>query len=251
MAITEQAPPENEKSALFDINQHYLEGPKSRASEFLFTLSVMSQFIKGFRKLHFIGPCITVFGSARFREDHAYYAKAREVGKRIANMGFVVMTGGGPGIMEAANRGAFEAGGYSVGCNIELPMEQKPNPYMNLWITFKHFFVRKVLLLKYSYAFVVMPGGFGTMDEMFETLTLIQTGTIKNFPIVLIGTDFYKELMEILNMMAERGTISREDLSLVLLTDDCDEAMRHIQKYITENYKVKQKKSPSWWLFER
>ncbi len=242
---------EKPKVALFNKDTQYLEGPKSRRSELVFTLSVMFQFIKGFRKLHFIGPCITVFGSARFKEEHKYYIKAREIGERIHKMGFTVMTGGGPGIMEAANRGAFESGGYSVGCNIELPTEQKPNPYVHDSITFKHFFVRKVLMLKYSYAFVVMPGGFGTMDELYETLTLIQTSTINNFPIVLMGTDFYKEMMEFLDIMAERGTISKKDLELVLLTDDSDEAMQHIQKYINENYKIRLKKRPLWWLFER
>ena len=248
MTVSEQ--PQKEKSAVFNRNLQYLEGPKSRRSEFVFTLSVMIQFIKGFRKLHFIGPCITVFGSARFKENHKYYKIAQDVGERIHKLGFTVMTGGGPGIMEAANRGAFEAGGYSVGCNIELPFEQKPNPYMHEWITFKHFFVRKVIMLKYSYAFVVMPGGFGTMDELFETLTLIQTGTINNFPIVLMGKDYFKEMMEFLDLMADKGTISRKDLELVLLTDDGDEAMLHIQKYIKENYKVRQKR-PLWWLFEK
>ena len=147
----------------------YLDGPKSRGFELSFAFRVFWQFIRGFRKLHFIGPCITVFGSARFKEDHKFYIAAREFGKRISELGFVTMTGGGPGIMEAANRGAFENGGISVGCNVQLPFEQHPNPYMNKWITFEHFFVRKVLLIKYSYAFIIMPGGFGTMDEFFET----------------------------------------------------------------------------------
>lgn len=237
------------KASFFNKKLHYLEGPKSRSSEFLFTFSVMRQFIKGFRKLHFISPCITVFGSARFGEDHVYYGKAREVGKRISEMGFTVMTGGGPGIMEAANRGAFEAGGYSIGCNIELPFEQKPNPYMHQWMTFRHFFVRKVLMLKYSFAFVVLPGGFGTMDELFETLTLIQTGIINNFPIVLIGKEYWEELMDFLYRMIEEGTIHSEDLKLVVLTDNIDAAFEHIQNYITSNYKIRQKK-PLWWLFE-
>src|SRR5581483_2406870 len=157
--------------------QVYLEGPKSRRYELAFAWRVFRQFIKGFRTLHFVGPCITVFGSARFKEDHVYYEKAREMGRQIAAMGFTTMTGGGPGIMEAANRGAFENGGSSVGCNIQLPFEQKPNPYVNKSITFEHFFVRKVLMVKYSYAFIIMPGGFGTMDEFFETLTLVQTQT--------------------------------------------------------------------------
>lgn len=228
----------------------YLEGPKSRSFELLFAFRVFRQFIKGFRKLHFVGPCITVFGSARFDENHQYYRAAREFGKRIAGMGFTTMTGGGPGIMEAANRGAFESGGMSVGCNIQLPFEQKHNPYMNEAITFEHFFVRKVLLTKYSYAFIIMPGGFGTMDEFFETLTLVQTRTITQFPVVLFGTSYYKELWEMLEHMAQQGTIAREDLSLVLLTDDIDEAMSHIQTYIRKNYQVKKRKR-SWWLLEK
>jgi uncharacterized protein (TIGR00730 family) len=125
--------------------------------------------VRGFRALHFVGPCVTVFGSARFKEDHAYYGLGREIGRELARAGFTVMTGGGPGIMEAANRGAREAGGLSIGCNIELPAEQKPNPYLDRWITFRHFLVRKVMLVKYSYAFVALPGGFGTLDEIFET----------------------------------------------------------------------------------
>lgn len=228
----------------------YLDGPKSRGFELAFALRVFWQFIRGFRKLHFVGPCITVFGSARFKEDHAYYKAAREFGKRISQMGFVTMTGGGPGIMEAANRGAFENGGGSVGCNILLSFEQKPNPYMNEWITFEHFFVRKVLLTKYSYSFIIMPGGFGTMDEFFETLTLIQTKTITQFPIVLFGKEYYKDLWEMLEHMSVNGSISKEDLSLVLLTNDVDEAMQHISTYIKQNYEIKKRKR-SPWLFER
>ena len=228
----------------------YLDGPKSRGFELSFAFRVFWQFIRGFRKLHFIGPCITVFGSARFKEDHKFYVAAREFGKRISDLGFVTMTGGGPGIMEAANRGAFENGGISVGCNIQLPFEQKPNPYMNRSITFEHFFVRKVLLVKYSYAFVILPGGFGTMDEFFETLTLIQTKTITQFPIVLFGKEYYKELWDVLEHMANNGSIAKEDLSLVLLTDDINEAMVHIRTYISTNYKiVPRKRSP--WLMER
>jgi len=228
----------------------YLDGPKSRGFELSFAIRVFWQFIRGFRKLHFIGPCITVFGSARFKEDHKFYVAAREFGKRISDLGFVTMTGGGPGIMEAANRGAFENGGISVGCNVQLPFEQKPNPYMNRSITFEHFFVRKVLLVKYSYAFVILPGGFGTMDEFFETLTLIQTKTITQFPIVLFGKEYYKELWDVLEHMANNGSIAKEDLSLVLLTDDINEAMSHIRTYISKNYKIKPRKR-SLWLMER
>ncbi len=210
--------------------QHvYLEGPKSRSYELKFAWKVFWQFIKGFRTLHFVGPCITVFGSARFKEDNKYYQQARSMGKRIAELGFTTMTGGGPGIMEAANRGAFENGGISVGCNVQLPFEQQPNPYTNRSIMFEYFFLRKVMLVKYSYAFVIMPGGFGTMDEFFETLTLVQTKTITGFPIVLFGREYYKELMETIEDMAKQGTIAKEDMSLVLMTDSEDEAIDHIR----------------------
>jgi uncharacterized protein (TIGR00730 family) len=159
------------------------------------------------------------------------------------------MTGGGPGVMEAANRGAFENGGTSIGCNIVLPHEQKENPYLHKSITFDYFFVRKTLLIKYSYAFIILPGGFGTMDEFFETLTLIQTKTITQFPIVMYGKEYYKELMEAIQDMAKRGTISPADMNLVLLTDDIDEAMNHIRTYITTNYKIVPRRR-FWWLFE-
>ena len=228
----------------------FLEGPKSRSYELAFAWKVFKQFVTAFRCLHFVGPCITVFGSARFKEDNDYYKYAREFGKQIAAYGFTTMTGGGPGIMEAANRGAYESGGMSVGCNIQLPFEQMHNKYMHQWVTFEHFFVRKVILLKYSYAFIIMPGGFGTMDEFFETLTLVQTKTIHSFPIVLFGKEYYQPLLEVMEHMAEKGTISNEDMSLVLLTDDVIEAMEHIRKYIMSNYKIKPRKR-FWWLFER
>jgi uncharacterized protein (TIGR00730 family) len=228
----------------------YLEGPKSRGYELAFAFQVFRQFIKGFRVLHFAGPCITVFGSSRFKQDHPYYAAAREFGKRIAAIGFTTMTGGGPGIMEAANRGAFEHGGKSIGCNIRLPFEQIPNKYLNITITFEHFFIRKVMLIKYSYAFIIMPGGFGTMDEFYETLTLVQTRTIAKFPIVLYGKEYYRLLKEMLGWMAEQGTIAKEDLSLVLFTDDINEGMDHIKTYIEKNYKIKVRRH-KWWLLEK
>ena len=228
----------------------YLEGPKSRGYELNFAWRVFKQFIKGFRTFHFVGPCIAVFGSARYKENHEYYICAREFGKRIANLGFTTMTGGGPGIMEAANRGAYENGGMSVGCNIQLPFEQTGNKYMHRWMTFEHFFVRKTLLIKYSYAFIIMPGGFGTMDEFFETLTLIQTKSITGFPIVVFGKEFYEPLMDVMHHMVREGTISQEDLSLVLLTDDVSAAMEHIKKYIHNNYIIRPRKK-QWWLFEK
>jgi uncharacterized protein (TIGR00730 family) len=228
-----------------------LEGPKSRTSELRFTWQVVKQFIRGFRKLHFVGPCVTVFGSARFPPGHKYYLMAEEVGGFIAKTGFTVMTGGGPGIMEAANKGAFEAGGFSVGCNINLPREQMPNPYMHEWVALDFFFVRKFLLLKYSYAFIVLPGGWGTMDELFETLTLVQTGMIHHFPVVLMGKDYYQDLISYLDFMLKEGTISAEDLKLVRLTDDPHEAMDHLSKYITEFYTIKKRPRRYWALGER
>ncbi len=228
----------------------YLEGPKSRGYELKFAWRVFWELIEAIRTLHFVGPCITVFGSARFKEDHEYYICAREFGKRIAEMGFTTMTGGGPGIMEAANRGAFENKGRSVGCNIKLPFEQSHNQYMHKWMTFDFFFTRKTMLIKYSYAFIIMPGGFGTMDELFETLTLIQTKTIDGFPIVVFGKEFYKDLIDAMHHMATKKTISEEDMSLVLLTDDVGEAMDHIRKYIQTNYQVKPRKR-KWWLGEK
>ena len=228
----------------------YLEGPKSRTYEFHFAWKVFYELIKAIRTLHFVGPCITVFGSARFKEDHHFYTCGQEFGKRIAELGFTTMTGGGPGIMEAANRGAFENGGMSVGCNIKLPFEQSSNKYLHKSMTFEFFFTRKTMLIKYSYAFIIMPGGFGTMDEFFETLTLVQTKTITSFPLVLFGKEYYKELMDVMHDMARKGTISEQDMSLVLLTDDVGEAMDHIRKYIQTNYKIKPRKK-IWWLFEK
>ena len=228
----------------------YLTGPRSRFRELTFAFSVFWEFIKGFRALHFIGPCITVFGSARFDENHQYYKDARELGKKISMLDLTILTGGGPGIMEAANRGAFESGGKSVGCNIKLPQEQKHNPYMHKWVTIKYFFVRKVLLVKYSYGFVVMPGGVGTMDEFFETLTLIQTATIKNFPVVIFFFYYYKDIWEMLQKMVAAKTIAEQDLNLVLFTDDIDQAVNHINFYINKHYQIKKAK-PLKLLLER
>ena len=219
------------------IKGKYLEGPRSRWHELEFGISVLFEFIKGFRQLHFVGPCVTVFGSARFDENHQYYKMAYEAGKKISDEALTVLTGGGPGIMEAANRGAFENGGRSVGCNIKLPQEQQPNKYMHKWVTIKYFFVRKVLLVKYSYGFIVMPGGVGTMDEFFETLTLIQTATIKNFPLVLVGKEYYKDIWEMLQKMMAQNTISNVDMDLVLFTDNIDEAVEHVKYYIRQNSK--------------
>jgi uncharacterized protein (TIGR00730 family) len=200
----------------------------------------MREFIKGFRTLHFVGPCIAVFGSARFNEEHPYYQLAREVGYRLGDMGFSVITGGGPGIMEAANRGAKEAQTTSIGCNIELPHEQKPNPYLDVSIDFEHFFVRKVMLVKYSLGFVIMPGGMGTLDELFETVTLIQTKKITSFPIVVMGTEYYRDIQELIDVMIERGTISEQDRKLLLFTDSVDEAMDHLKRNVVKRFGLRQ-----------
>ncbi len=222
----------------------FLEGPRSRGSELKSVLRFLAEFVKGFRALHFVGPCVTVFGSARFGEDHPYYALARRVGSGLARLGFTVMTGGGPGIMEAANRGAKEAGGFSVGCNIVLPHEQKINAYLDRHVTFRHFFVRKVMLVKYSYAFVVMPGGMGTMDELFEAATLIQTKKIEGFPVVLFGKDYWHPLVDFLDEMVRVGTIGREDLHLLLFTDSVEDAMAHIEKHAIEAFHLVRRRLP-------
>ncbi len=221
-----------------------LAGPRPRLAELKSVLAILGEFIRGFRALHFVGPCVCVFGSARFQEDHPFYAIAREVGQRIAKLGFTVMTGGGPGIMEAANRGARDVGGPSVGCNIELPMEQKPNPFLDRWITFRHFYMRKVMMVKYSYAFVVMPGGIGTCDELFEALTLIQTKKILGFPVVVMERSYWAPLQDLLEKMVAEGTIAPEDLHLILLTDSVDQAMRHIEKHAIEQFGLRKRKAP-------
>ena len=213
-----------------DNEARFLAGRRGRLAELATTARVLREFVRGFRALHFVGPCVTVFGSARFPEGHPHYELARALGRRIAEAGFTVMTGGGPGIMEAANRGAREAGGRSIGCNIRLPMEQRPNPYVDRFVEFHYFFVRKVMLVKYSHAFVIMPGGFGTLDEAFETATLIQTGKIHSFPIVAMGRDYWEPLWEFArDTMVARGTIEPADLELLRLTDSLDAAMAMIE----------------------
>jgi len=234
--------------------ERFLSGPLYRRSELLRAIRIFGEFVKGFRALHFVGPCVTVFGSARFPETHRYYALAREMGRRIAGLGLTTMTGGGPGIMEAANRGARDAGGASVGCNIVLPQEQKPNPHLDRWVEFRYFFVRKVMLIKYSQAFVVLPGGFGTMDEVFETATLVQTAKIHNFPIILMGVDFWKPLFDLLeSKFVKEGTIGPDDIKLLTLTDSPDEAVDCIIAHLARNRHVLERRKPrrTAWLFER
>lgn len=221
-----------------------LSGPNRRLYDLRLLWSVVKDFIRGFRGLHFVGPCITVFGSARFKEDHPFYDLARRMGAAIADMGFTVMTGAGPGIMEAANRGAKDVGGRSVGCNIRLPFEQSHNAYLDRCVTIEHFFVRKTLLIKYSYGFVIMPGGFGTMDEMFEALTLIQTKKLKGFPIVIMGSEFWPELRQMMDHMLKGATISAEDLDLIKWTDSVEEAVAHLQEKAVKQFGLRQAHTP-------
>jgi uncharacterized protein (TIGR00730 family) len=234
--------------------RRFLEGPGRRGSEFFRMLRISAEFIRGLRALHFVGPCVTVFGSARFREGHRYYEMARGVGGALAHEGFTVITGGGPGIMEAANRGAHEANGRSIGCNIILPEEQGENPYVDKTITFRYFFIRKVMLVKYSYAFVTLPGGFGTMDEIFETATLIQTGKIRRFPVVIMGVDYWAPLIEFVRgTMVREGTISPGDTEGIILTDDPEEAAAKVREHGMEHFGLKygERPKPRWWLGER
>ena len=207
----------------------FLQGPQKRGFELGQALKIFAEIIRGFRALHFVGPCVTVFGSARFAPEHRYYQMAQDVGRRLAKAGFTVMTGGGPGIMEAANRGAKDVGGRSIGCNIELMHEQHPNPFLDRWITFRYFYVRKLMLQKYSYGFIAMPGGFGTLDEIFDTATLIQTHKIDDFPLVFMGKEYWAPLMSFIHdrLLSEK-TIDPVDLERILLTDSAEEAVKSI-----------------------
>jgi uncharacterized protein (TIGR00730 family) len=233
------------------IDLRFLSGPRSRWKEFRSLLHIMQQFFYGFRKLHFVGPCVTFFGSARFKEDHPYYTATREIARRVGSVGFTIMTGGGPGVMEAANRGARDVGARSVGCNIVLPHEQQANPYLDVSLTFDHFFVRKVLLLKYSVCFVVMPGGAGTIDEMFEVITLIQTGKVKDFPVILYGRDYWRHTLAQLELMYSQGTIGREELRFVHVVDDVNEATTTLQDLLVDMWRERRKDPvPQWWFLE-
>jgi uncharacterized protein (TIGR00730 family) len=231
-----------------------LQGPRPRGTELAEAGRIFAECLKGFRTLHFVGPCVTVFGSARFKEDHPYYLLARRLGAKLAEAGFTVMTGGGPGIMEAANRGAKEAGGYSVGSNITLPVEQKPNAYLDRWVEFRYFFVRKMLLEKYSYAFVAMPGGIGTLDELFETSVLIQTGKMKEFPVVLMGKSFWSPLIDYLREgLLAAGTIEAGDVARFVVTDSPEQAVELIQEHAMRQFGLTYgpRAKPRWWLGER
>lgn len=231
----------------------FLEGPQSRWKDFKYALSVFFEFIKGFRALHFVGPCVTVFGSARFKEDHIFYKQARKLSGEIAKLGFTIMTGGGPGIMEAANRGAKDVGGRSVGCNIILPKEQNHNPYLDKWVDIKYFFLRKMLLIKYSYAFIVMPGGFGTLDEFYEALTLLQTDKIEMFPIIIWDKQFYQHILKHNQLMVEEGTISIHDKSLYLVSESIEETVAYIKEKSIRAFGLKymEPKKPFRGFFEK
>ena len=222
----------------------FLQGPRLRRRELGTVFRVGRELIRGFRGLHFVGPCVTVFGSARVAEGEESYELARRMGGAMSELGFTVITGGGPGIMEAANRGAREAGGNSVGCNIELPHEQAPNPYVDVSIDFHYFFVRKLMLVKYSYAFIVLPGGFGTVDELFEALTLIQTGKISDFPVVVLGTEYWSALVSQLDGMVESGLIDASDLDFLLVTDDVEAAVEYVRNRTVTRFRLARRLRP-------
>ncbi len=218
-------------SEISGTEEQFLSGKRDRSADLESAVRIFLEFLRGFEFFANIDrPCVTVFGSARFAPGHRYYEMARELGSALADAGYAVMTGGGPGIMEAANRGAKEAGGLSLGCNIILPMEQAANPYLDRFIEMNHFFVRKVMLVKYSRAFVVMPGGLGTLDEAFETLTLIQCKKLERFPIVAMGADFWGLMRNFVReSLVPHKTISVEDLELLRVTDSPSEAVSYIQ----------------------
>lgn len=194
---------------------------------------MFTEFVTGCRALHDVGLAVTVFGSARFDENHRHYRLARELGKELARRGYAVVTGGGPGIMEAANRGAREGKGLSIGCNIVLPSEQQPNPYLDRTVTFDYFFVRKVMLVKYSVGFVLMPGGYGTLDEIFETVTLVQTGKIRHFPIVAMGREYWQGMLDFISQtMFREGAAEEGEVGGFLVTDSVAEAVDHIDRTV-------------------
>ena len=231
--MTEQRDTHSDYSLLGKIEgaeKAFLGGRRSRQADLESAVTVFLEFLRGFESFDFDGPCVTVFGSARFDESHQFYALAREMGRALAESGYAVLTGGGPGLMEAANRGARDAGGISLGCNIKLPTEQKPNVYLDRFIEFEHFFVRKVMLVKYSSAFVVMPGGYGTLDEAFEVATLIQTGKLERFPIVGLGGEFWHQLRRFAReTMIGAGVISPEDITFVHPAESIEEAISFIK----------------------
>ena len=232
-------------------DRRLLEGPRSRWAEFKTLLHIGWEFLQGFRELHFIGPCVTVFGSARFPPGHPYYELGLQVGAEIARLGCNVLTGGGPGIREAANRGGPEAGGHSIGCNIILPKEQSANKYIDRLISFHYFFVRKVMLVKYSQAFVILPGGYGTLDEAFEAATLVQTGKMHEFPIIFMGIQYWQPLFDFIrDGMAPAKTIDPDDIERFLLTDSIEELRVGLQQTPFKLFADKPLPQRRWWLGE-
>jgi uncharacterized protein (TIGR00730 family) len=242
------------KTPARDDDHAFLEGPRNRPLELLWVLRTSAEFVKCFRQLHFVGPCVTVFGSARYDEGHPAYALTRRMGSALARVGFTVMTGGGPGLMEAANRGAKEAGGASVGCNIELPVEQKPNAYLDRWVETRSFFVRKVVLAKYSYAFVAAPGGLGTLDELFGVAVLVQTGKMRDFPLVLLGVEYWQPLIDYLrDRLVPARTIDAADVDRFRLTDSPEEAAEYVRETALKKFGLTSARRlrRRWWLLER
>jgi len=233
--------------------QRFLVGPQPRSFELWHALRMFVSMIRGFRTFHFLGPTVTVFGSARFGNEHRYYALARLVGRDLARAGFTVMTGGGPGIMEAANRGARDVGGSSVGCNIRLAREQAPNPYLDRYVTFDDFAIRKLMLIKYSYAFIAMPGGFGTLDEVFTTATLIQTGQIRDFPMVFVGHDYWAPLLGfVTDTLFRAGAIDEADVARLVVTDDPQKAVEAVRAIAMARFGLTYgpQARRRWWLGE-
>ncbi len=229
-----------------------IEELKIRQGDTWRVLKIMSEFVQGFDALSSVGPAITFFGSSRLNETDPYYKKAYRTAFMLGSLGFHIITGGGPGIMEAANRGGKDAGTLSVGLNIQIPTEQVPNPYQNLSLNFDYFFVRKVMLLRYSTAYLIFPGGFGTLDELFEALTLIQTGKSPRFPIILFGSEYWKPLLDFMqNTMVSYGTISREDLNLISLCDTPEEAVELIIEEMVSLYKKLEREELLNPMFER
>lgn len=224
-----------------DRNEEFLlESSSNLLGDLRRAFQITTEIVRGFFSFRKVGPCVTVYGSARFDDPHPYYGVARQIGRELARAGFTVVTGGGPGLMEAANRGAKDVNGHSIGCNISLPKEQTPNPYLDRFLEFKYFFARKLILAKYSYAFIATPGGFGTLDEIFEVLTLIQTGKMKSFPVILVGRDYWEPLIKLLeDPLLAQSAIDKKDVELLWITDSTDEAVARIKEVVVAQFGLK------------
>lgn len=238
--VTYELPPDEDDPAHDE--RHFLIGARTLENEHARLKRINSEFKKGFERLINIGPAVTVFGSARYKEGHPHYELTRNLGRKLAEAGFAVLTGGGPGLMEAANRGAFEAGGKSIGLNIILPREQHPNPYVTDSMEFRYFFIRKVMLVKYSCAFVIMPGGLGTLDELYEAATLIQSNKIGPFPVILMNRTFWKDIVTLTRHQVAEGAVSEEELGFALRVDTPEQAVRNILAAIPKEVRQALKK---------